>query len=238
MVKREDNRPEREQVAADLRAQIMAGEFEPGEQLPSTADLVERFDVAGTTIQKALGILKDEGFLMSRQGKGVFVRDRQPLRVPATAYFAPSPGGYSYEILDVAEVAPPAEVAQELGLGEGELAVLRKRLMRHGGDPVELDYSYYPAALAHGTPLARNGRIRGGSPRVLAELGYPHDGFEDRVSSRMPTSEEIEVLDLPEVPVIRQFRVMRSATGRVVEVSVLVKGAHLFEVSYQQSAAT
>lgn len=236
MVKREDKRPEREQVASDIRAQIMAGEFEPGQQLPSTSELVERFGVAGTTIQKALGILKDEGFLMSRQGKGVFVRDRQPFRVPATAYFPPSPGGYSYEILDVSEVAPPTEVAQELGLSADDRVIVRKRLMRHGGDPVELDYSYYPADLARGTPLARNGRIRGGSPRVLAELGYPQDGFVDRVSSRMPTSEEIEVLDLPQVPVIRQFRIMRSVGGRTVEVSVLVKGAHLYEVSYQQSA--
>lgn len=236
MVKREDSRPAREQIASDLRAQIMAGDFEPGAQLPSTAELIERFGVVGTTIQKAIGILKDEGYLVSQQGKGVYVRDRQPFRVPATAYFPPSPGGYSYEILDVSEMVPPVEVAQELGLDADGRAIMRKRLMHYAGDPVELDYSYYPADIARGTPLARNGRIRGGSPRVLAELGHPQDGFEDRVSSRMPTSEEVEVLDLPQVPVIRQFRIMRSTSGRTVEVSVLVKGAHLHEVSYRQSA--
>jgi len=51
----------------------------------------------------------------------------------------------------------------------------------------------------------------------------------------MPTTEEVELLDLPvNVPVIRQFRVIRSAAGRPVEASVLVKGGHVYELRYRQ----
>jgi GntR family transcriptional regulator len=235
---RGDDRPRHEQVAADLREQIMAGEFLPGTPLPSTPRLVERYGAANPTIQKALRSLKDEGFLVSQQGKGVYVRNRQPFIVEVSPFFASSPDGYSYDILEVAEARPPRETAEVLGLPADGTAVLRRRLMRHRGVPVELDLSYYPADIAAGTELAGHRNIRGGAPRVLAELGYPQRYFTDRVSTRMPTTEEVELLDLPDVPVIRQFRVIYSDDDRPVEVSVLIKGGHLYELLYRQAAAT
>jgi GntR family transcriptional regulator len=228
------DRPPYEQVAADVRAQIMAGDLAPGTQLPSTAQLVERFGVSNTTVQKALAVLKGEGYLISRQGKGIYVRDRQPFRVEVGAYFPPSPGGYSYEILQAGEVSPPAEVAAALRTEPGTPALLRCRLLRHAGQPVEAGWSYYPLDIAGGSALASPRRVRGGAPRVLAELGYPQRYFTDAVSARMPTAQEAELLTLPDVPVIRQFRVIYSDDDRPVEVSMLVKGAHLYELLYRQ----
>ncbi|MGL5823707.1 MAG: GntR family transcriptional regulator [Nocardioides sp.] len=72
----EDPRPPYQQVAAALRAAILTRKFEPGDQLPSQADLARRYGVARMTIQQALRILKDEGLTFSRQGSGVFVRER------------------------------------------------------------------------------------------------------------------------------------------------------------------
>ncbi|MFB4300336.1 GntR family transcriptional regulator [Actinomadura sp. NTSP31] len=220
-------------MAADMRARIMAGDLTPGTQLPSTAHLVTEFGVSNTTVQKALAVLKAEGYLTSRQGKGVYVRDRQPFRVEVGAYFPPAPGGYSYELLEVGEVPAPNEVAGALGIDAGDRVLLRRRLLRHGGRPVEVEWSYYPFELASGTELARSQRIPGGAPRVLADLGYELQHLADAVSSRMPTSEEIELLALPDVPVIRQFRVAYSHGDRPVEVSVLVKGSHLYELVYR-----
>ncbi|MGH3159518.1 MAG: GntR family transcriptional regulator [Streptosporangiaceae bacterium] len=237
MATRGDDRPRHEQIAADLREQIMSGEILPGTQLPSTPRLVERYGAANPTIQKALGALKDEGFLVSQQGKGVYVRNRQPFVVEVSPFFVSSPGGFTYDILEVTEARPPREAAEVLGLSEVGTAVLRRRLMRHRGAPVELDWSYYPAEIAAGSPLAGHRNIKGGAPRVLAELGYPQRYFTDRVSARMPTAEEVELLDLPGVPVIRQFRVIYSDNDRPVEVSVLIKGGHLYELLYRQPAA-
>ncbi|WP_207947164.1 GntR family transcriptional regulator, partial [Actinomadura sp. 7K507] len=222
-------------MAADLRARIMAGDFAPGTQLPSTAYLVDEFGVSNTTVQKALAVLKGEGYLTSRQGKGVFVRERQPFRVEADTYFEPTPGGYSYELLEVAEVPSPTEVARALDLEAGDPAQMRRRLLRHGGRPVEVDWSYYPLELARGTDLAGQRRIRGGAPRVLEELGSPQRHHVDAVTARMPTTEEAELLSLPNVPVIRQFRVVYTDGDRPVEVSILIKGSHLYELQYHQT---
>lgn len=220
-------------MAAEIRARIMAGDLLPGRQLPSTAHLVAEFGVSNTTVQKALSVLKAEGYLTSRQGKGVYVRDRQPFRVEVGAYFPPAPGGYSYELLQVGEVPAPNEVAGVLDVEAGDHVLLRRRLLRHGGRPVEIEWSYYPLELAGGTELAASQRIPGGAHRVLADLGYDLQHFVDAVSARMPTSEEADLLVLPDVPVIRQFRVAFSHDDRPVEVSVLIKGSHLYELMYR-----
>ncbi|MEO3874146.1 GntR family transcriptional regulator [Nonomuraea sp. B12E4] len=235
MVRYHDGRPRHQQIAADIRADIMAGRLPPGAQLPSTQQLVDRYATANATVQRALSLLKDEGFLEGRPGKGVYVRAKQLFPVEVSAYFEPSPQRYTYEVLDVREEAPPSDVAEALGLDSDDSAVLRHRLLRHDGEPVELSWSYYPASLARGTPLAGRTKIRGGAPQVLADLGYPEREFTDLLSTRPPTVQEAERLELPEgVPVIRQFRVIYSDDMRPVEVSILVKGGHLYALEYRQ----
>lgn len=213
----------------------MSGDLALGTQLPSTQHLVQRYAAANATIQRALAALKDEGFLYSQVGKGVYVRDKQPLVVQVAAYLAPAPKGYAYRLLDVTEVRPPVETAEALNLAGNGTAILRQRLLLHDGDPVELSWSYYPAEIAAGSPLAGRTKIPGGAPQALATLGYPQRDFVDRLSARLPTTEELENLELPDdVPVIRQFRVVYSDERRPVEASILVKGAHLYELLYHQ----
>ncbi|MET9343463.1 GntR family transcriptional regulator [Nonomuraea sp. NPDC003804] len=234
VVRRVDPRPRHQQIAAELRAEIMSGDMKAGEQLPSTAHLVARFDAANATIQRALQALKDEGFVRGHPGKGVFVRDRKAFVVDATPYKSPAPHGYSYELLHVGELRPPNDVASALGLDDG-LAVVRHRLLLHDGEPVELSWSYYPLTIAAGSPLAGRKKIRGGAPQALAELGFPQRRFVDHISTRQPTPDEVEGLNLPtDVPVFRQFRVIYTDAGRPVEASILIKGGHLYELEYRQ----
>ncbi|MGN9843472.1 GntR family transcriptional regulator [Nonomuraea sp. H19] len=235
LARRPDPRPRHQQIAAELRAEIMSGALRPGEQLPSTPHLVGRFEAANATIQRALQSLKDEGFVRGHAGKGVFVREKQQFIVEATAYKFPGSRGYSYELLKVDEVEPPNDVATALAVPGGDRVIMRHRLLLHDGEPVELSWSYYPLAIAAGSPLEGRKKIRGGAPQALADLGFPERHFEDRISVRQPTTKEVEGLDLPaDVPVFRQFRVVYSDFRRPVEVSILIKGGHLYELSYQQ----
>ena len=236
MPRARDGRPRHEQIAAELRDLIMRGELGPGTQLPSTAQLVERHGAANATIQHALKTLKDEGLLDSRAGKGVYVRDRQPLVVDAAAYIEPAQGRFRYEILAVDLVVPPADVVQGLRLEPGASAVVRTRILHHDDQPVELSASYYPADIAGGTVLAKPAKIRGGAPQALADLGFVQRTFVDRISARPPTVAEAEALDLPSgTPVIRQLRIISDDHDRPVEASVLIKGAHRYELRYSRT---
>ena len=72
----DDPRPPYLQVANLLRAAILTKKFTAGERLPSQAELADRYDVARMTIQQALRVLREENLIVSRQGSGVFVRER------------------------------------------------------------------------------------------------------------------------------------------------------------------
>ncbi|MGV9361968.1 GntR family transcriptional regulator [Amycolatopsis sp. NPDC003731] len=72
----DDPRPPYQQVANSLRASILTRKFVPGEKLPSGPDLSKHFGVARMTVSQAIRILRDEGLIVSRQGSGVFVRER------------------------------------------------------------------------------------------------------------------------------------------------------------------
>jgi DNA-binding GntR family transcriptional regulator len=63
------------QIADDLRRSIAAGQLRPGDRLRSGRDLARDYGVAPMTVQHALAALRDEGLLISWQGRGVFVRD-------------------------------------------------------------------------------------------------------------------------------------------------------------------
>ncbi|MBB5800600.1 GntR family transcriptional regulator [Saccharothrix ecbatanensis] len=239
MPRTRDIRPRHQQIAAELRDLIMRGELGPGAQLPSTAQLVAKYGAANATIQHALRALKDEGFLDSRAGKGVYVRDRQPFIIDASTYITPEPGRFRYQLLNVRNVVPPADITDGLQLAPGATAIVRTRVLFHDGQPVELSASYYPAEIAADSSLAKAAKIRGGAPQALADLGFPQRAFVDRISARPPTVEEAETLDLPDgTPVIRQLRVVYSDNERPVEASVLIKGGHLYELLYRQTTET
>jgi DNA-binding GntR family transcriptional regulator len=57
--------PERpyEIVATDLRRRIAAGEWQPGEALPTVAVLAEHYGVSKATVTRVLRILADEGLV-------------------------------------------------------------------------------------------------------------------------------------------------------------------------------
>lgn len=72
----DDPRPPYQQVANALRAAILTRSFAPGEKLPSGPELSKRYGVARMTVQQAIRLLRDEGLVVSRQGSGVYVRER------------------------------------------------------------------------------------------------------------------------------------------------------------------
>jgi DNA-binding GntR family transcriptional regulator len=60
-----------QQVAARIRERIQAGELGP--RLPSYMDLAHELGVSPMTVQRAIGVLRDEGLVVTRAGRGTFV---------------------------------------------------------------------------------------------------------------------------------------------------------------------
>ncbi|WP_309246128.1 GntR family transcriptional regulator [Verrucosispora sioxanthis] len=60
-------------IAADLAAKIRAGDYRPGEALPSQRDLSAAYGVTLMTLRQALRQLSDEGLIEQQPGRGTFV---------------------------------------------------------------------------------------------------------------------------------------------------------------------
>ncbi|KXK61525.1 GntR family transcriptional regulator [Micromonospora rosaria] len=61
------------QVARDIREQIASGQLKPGDKLPSFSALCQQYEVSNTVVRAAMLLLKAEGLIDGRQGKGVYV---------------------------------------------------------------------------------------------------------------------------------------------------------------------
>ncbi|MGW3729989.1 GntR family transcriptional regulator [Streptomyces sp. NPDC000851] len=64
------------QVAEELRRRIDGGMYPAGDRFPAVVDLAAEFDVAASTIQKAVAALRAEGRLRTVLGQGSFVADQ------------------------------------------------------------------------------------------------------------------------------------------------------------------
>ena len=62
-----------DQVAAEIRRAIAEGEAKPGERLPPARDLAAVLGVNPNTVLRALRILRREGLLEFRRGRGIHV---------------------------------------------------------------------------------------------------------------------------------------------------------------------
>lgn len=69
-------------IADCLREQIEAGEFKPGDRLPSFAELRATFEVTPNTVSRALVALEQDGLITREQGRGTFVAERGRAAAP------------------------------------------------------------------------------------------------------------------------------------------------------------
>lgn len=67
-----------EQIKAQVRRAVVAGELKPDDSLPSIRELAGRLLLNPNTVARAYRELELEGVVYTRQGKGVFVDGRSP----------------------------------------------------------------------------------------------------------------------------------------------------------------
>lgn len=238
-----------QQIADELRRAIESGEFAPGSALPSEAQLMEHFGVARMTVRQALQVLKAEGLVVAEHGRGVFVRQRPPVRRLAADRFARANREQgkaaftaeteaesrvgSVDRVKVSIEPPPAEIRARLQLTRRDRVVVRDRRYLSDGRPVETAVSYLPASIARGTKIAEPDTGPGGIYARLEELGHQLSHFTEEIDARMPTPQEITVLALPPgVPVIHLLRVAYDTDERPVEVCDTVMASDAFVLAY------
>lgn len=65
------------QLADILRRKIVSGEWEPGRNLPSEADLGHEYQVSQASVRRALALLRAEGRVVRQRGRVAAVAERR-----------------------------------------------------------------------------------------------------------------------------------------------------------------
>lgn len=249
-VDRADDRPPYRQIAAMLRDAIQAGQLEPGEKLPSEAELINHFGVARMTARQAIQELRGEGLVIAEHGRGVFVRPMPPVRRLASDRFArrhreegkaaflveADKVGYTPGVdrIAVHRGRAPEAIAERLRRDPGTEVVVRSRRYMANGRPIETAVSYIPLEFAEGTRIEEQDSGPGGIYARLEEAGHVLARFVEDVSARMPTPEERQELEIGTgIPVLTVLRTAYDTNDVAVEICDTVKVASAYQLEYE-----
>jgi len=82
-----------ETIASEIQRQLLDGNIQPGERLPSERDLAKEFEVSRPSIREAIQLLRSRGLLTSRPGGGTFAAEtlNDPITAPLIDLLGDSP---------------------------------------------------------------------------------------------------------------------------------------------------
>ncbi|HLF27682.1 MAG TPA: GntR family transcriptional regulator [Anaerolineae bacterium] len=132
-IDRDSHTPAYAQLVDILRAQVAAGVLRPGDQIPSEAQLCERYGLSPMTVRRAINILADAGVISAHQGKGTFVK---PLELgEATFGLNALQNLFSDEehttvkLLEARVLPADERTARKLAIESGERVIYIRRLL-------------------------------------------------------------------------------------------------------------
>ncbi|WP_026412616.1 GntR family transcriptional regulator [Actinomadura oligospora] len=238
------------QVADDLREAIKRGTYGPGAALPSQPELARKYGLTQTSINRAIGLLETEGLIRTERGIGSFVLDiptvKRVRRIPPRGRGSGSSFAEGLQkaglkpttkLVQAEAIVPPPDVARRLELGEGELALIRKREMFADGRPVQLAASYVPMSAAGDVGIAFPDTGPSGLYERLAERGHRVVRFMEEIESRRPTEEEADFLKIGKSQhVLEVVRFAFDRVGRPLDVVINVFPTQLWKLTYEWAA--
>jgi DNA-binding GntR family transcriptional regulator len=231
-------------IAAELRARIEGGEWEPGAKLPRMADLAREYGVNRDTLARAIAILEADGLVWAVPRRGTVVRygmsrPRRPRGNEVKRNVATDSPGYSFPSASGQEVwthrikatARPEKMtdprlARMLGVPEGSEVMRRFRVTGPATEPpFQINDSWiHPRGAADAPAVSGQAPGPGDWLYRLETAGHGPISWRETHRARMPTKEEADLLQIPvTLPVLEIVRVGTSAKdGRPIEVTMYV----------------
>lgn len=173
-----------QQIKEHMIRRLEAGEWRPGEMIPSEAELAVRFEVSQGTVRKAIDEMAAENFLVRRQGKGTFVASHEdPLNFYRFLRLMPDNGEPKQARsipVSLENAVADAAVAAALKIGVGAPVVHITRLLSFESAPVVFDDIYLDGELFPALTLEM----------LKASNSSLYSFFEARFGVRMIRAEE------------------------------------------------
>jgi GntR family transcriptional regulator len=143
-----------QQIKSLILEALEAGQWKPGEMIPSEVDLASKYKVSQGTVRKAIDELSLENFLVRRQGKGTFVSTHQEDQVQYRFLRLAADDGQSVQTLSktvfCANQLAPAQIANSLNLPRNAEVIHIRRLLLVLGNPVVFEDIWLPGEVFSG----------------------------------------------------------------------------------------
>ncbi|MFB7775750.1 GntR family transcriptional regulator [Streptomyces bauhiniae] len=223
--------------------------WEPGDRLPSRAQIGQECGVGENAVRRAQELLISQGVLEGRAGSGTYVAEpRRRVRVVrSSAREQPSGSPFRADMKAVgrqgdwesrtdAKVPAPAEIAARLGVDEGALCVRTTYEFVADGRPVQLSTSWEPYDLTAGTLVLPEGGPHAGSGVVnrMAAIGITVSHAVEQPEPRHATAEEASLLGIQKAALVTHIRrTYYNDQGRPVETADIVVPVAHCEIVYE-----
>lgn len=250
-------------IASDCRAKILDGSLPAGAKLPSESELMRSYSVSRIVAKMAISVLRNEGLIVSRKGKGSFVKEiRRIVRDSTNRYsrvnsLSTSPFASDTERsgqrgdweFHSDEITANEEVAHRLEIDFGAPVMCTKYRFfaapsapsgpaapgTSRGEPIQLSTSWEPLELTSGSPIIRpeEGPIVGVVAR-MDSIGVHISHVLERVTARAALPTEIQALELTaQGSYILLIQRTHYAGDRPVETCDIVFPGDRYELTYR-----
>jgi len=224
--------PRYEQIVQWLREQVVDGQ--PGDLLPSEAELAERFNVSRMTARHAVQILANERLVHRKRGSGTFIAD-QPLFRPAGPQLNFSTDMKrrgkrpSSKLLNAQLREATSEESRDLRIADESHVVVLKRLRLADDIPLAVETTALPPKCA----VVLGEDLEGGSLHTaLRKHGMLPTYVVSTISAETASEETAQLLQIEsEEPVLVERRIILDQNDVPLEKSQSLYSATRYVIS-------
>lgn len=181
--------------------QIESGEWHSGQMLPYENQLCMHFNISRTVIRQTLQELKNDGYIVTRKGKGTYIAEpeiNENITQNLVGFYETwTSMGLEVEnvVLELERVKPGDEVINALKLNKDDDVIVLKRLSKLNNKPYSLSTNYIPYE-----PLKKllNDDFRFTGLYTLLEKKYKMEltHGQSTIQIALATKEEAELLNI------------------------------------------
>ena len=210
------------QIAETLEKDIKEQVFDPGQKLPTEAELAERFAVNRHTVRRGIAFLEQEGVLRVEQGRGTFVQERVVdyklgKRTRFTENIQTQSRIPSGELVRAMVMPADSHVAKQLHIRKGAPVVLIESIGKVDGRPISLVAHHFPAKRF--PDMIEVYKRERSVTRAFVHYGIAdYTRKETRITARLPNTNECRLLEMPRSqPLLVTESVNIDPEGRIIE---------------------
>lgn len=145
------------QIKGLMLQALEAGEWRPGQVIPSEQELAVRFNVSQGTVRKAIDEMAADNLLVRKQGKGTYVASHNdPRSFFRFLRLVPVNGDLRHPEsipLECWKAKAGQEASRMLDIKPGDPIIIVRRLLKFSHKPVVIDEIYLPGEVFQGLTL-------------------------------------------------------------------------------------